>query len=392
MIVNMSLTSRTLLRHSSCLRWQKQCSTLANVVPNQIQDELSQCFRTIESNPLNHNEQHLYKLYTIPPYIRTLFQFNGIPKTFNKQIDTFNECSILIRNPAIEIISYLEQTDYSRPINKYVLYGKYGTGKSLTLMHILHYAFMKKMFIVHVPTPHTWFKFPKETSNFYKVPDIIDLPVDAGKWLRYFRNLNKNLLSQNDIKVSTDYEWSKREQTKKGSSLKEIIDFGVNRIRYASVVIEALLNELKQASIADKCKVLVVIDAYNAFWSDFTNIHDENKLVVSPKKILLTSIFTNFLKADWCNGAAVLAVDRQACKDRRESDHPKYLLGDDGFEHLDPFVPVLVQNYNKSEFESIIEYYKERKWIRDISSMGLTELWLLSNGNPLELITICDGL
>lgn len=30
--------------------------------------------------------------------------------------------------------------------------GKFGTGKSITLTHILHYAFAKQMIIVHVPS------------------------------------------------------------------------------------------------------------------------------------------------------------------------------------------------------------------------------------------------
>lgn len=384
---------RSLLRYSSWIRWQKHYSTLTNTVPKDIQDEPLQSFRTIESNPVNHNEQHLHRLYTIPRDVtEILFQENVMPKNFYKQIDTFNECCILVRNPALEIISYLEQTDYNKPINKYVLHGKFGTGKTITLMHILHYAFMKKMIVVHVPTPNIWFRFPKETSNSDKIPGIIDLPIDAGKWLLYFKNQNINLLSNLDLKTSKNYEWSIREATASGSSLLEMIEFGINRVRYASSVIDALLNELKEACKADKCKVLAAMDAYNAFWSDYTNIRNDNKVIVSPKQISLTSIFTNFVKPDWCNGAAVLIVDNKANKERRESDHPGYLLGKDGFEHLDPFLPILLEHYTKSEFESIMEYYKERKWVRNITSDGLKELWMLSNGNPLELTNICKYL
>ncbi|KAK2575396.1 hypothetical protein KPH14_008312 [Odynerus spinipes] len=389
----MPLAFRSLLRHSCWLRWQKKYSTLANTAPKDMHDESLQHFRTGESNPVNHNEQHLHRFYTIPSDItKILFQTSGMPKSFYNQINTFNECSILIRNPATEIISYLEQTDYSRPMNKYVLHGKYGTGKTITLMHILHYAFTKEMITVHVPTPNIWFRFPKETSNFDKTPGIIDLPIDAGKWLLYFKCQNNNLLSKLDLKVSKDYEWTKREKTTSGSSLLEMIEFGINRVRYASCVIDALLNELKEAGIAGKCKVLAAMDAYNAFWSDYTTIRNDDKVTVSPKQISLTPIFTNFLKADWCNGVAVAVVDITACKDRRESDHPRYLLGKDGFEHLDPFIPIQVENYTKSEFESAMEYYKERKWVRNISSNGLTELWTLTNGHPFELMKICATL
>ena len=36
-----------------------------------------------------------------------------------------------------------------------------------------------------------------------------------------------------------------------------------------------------------------------------------------------------------------------------------------GFEFLDPFVPVFVDNYNEKEMESCIEYYIHKKWIQN---------------------------
>lgn len=93
-----------------------------------------------------------------------------------------------------------------------------------------------------------------------------------------------------------------------------MIEFGINRIRYASSVIDALLMELKEASIAGKCKVLAVVDGYNAFWSDHTKIRNDDKVWVNPRQISLTLSFLNFIKDDWCNGAAVLTVDTKASK------------------------------------------------------------------------------
>lgn len=58
------------------------------------------------------------------------------------------------------------------------------------------------------------------------------------------------------------------------------------------------------------------------------------------------------------------------------------MLGTDGFEHLDPFLPIQVENYTDEEFESVMEYYKDRKWLRNISKEGQRELELLSARNP----------
>jgi len=68
------------------------------------------------------------------------------------------------------------------------------------------------------------------------------------------------------------------------------------------------------------------------------------------------------------------------------------LLGKEGFEYLDPFIPVLVDDYNITEFDSMIEYYKDRKWIRNITSSGQKELELITNKNPLNLMEQCKFL
>ena len=98
------------------------------------------------------------------------------------------------------------------------------------------------------------------------------------------------------------------------SPLTEIIDFGISRVKYACDVITVLLDELKQASIADKCKILVVIDGFNAFFSNHTRIKNEMRELVPPSKVSLTKPFLDITKTDWCNGQVVVAVDQKATK------------------------------------------------------------------------------
>lgn len=99
---------------------RRKFSTAVEVEENQINQISS--FRTIEDNPANHNVNHLARYYTMPADIqKQLFQDFGIPKPYINQIKTFQECSLLIRQPAVEVISYLNQTDYTKPVNKYVL-------------------------------------------------------------------------------------------------------------------------------------------------------------------------------------------------------------------------------------------------------------------------------
>ncbi|EFN82439.1 28S ribosomal protein S29, mitochondrial [Harpegnathos saltator] len=346
-------------------------------------------FRTIENNPINHNKEHIGKFYKIP--IEQAIQCNGFPKRFVRQAVTFQEYAVMVREPAVEIMSYLNQIDYTRPVNKYILYGKIGTGKSITLCHVLHYAFTQKYITVHIPWVPHWFRNMKEVANSALLPGYLDLPIDAGLWLKHFKVQNINLLTQLDLKVSTDYTWNQREMTPQGTSILELLDFGLNRMKYACGVIDVLIKELKLASTAGKCKTIVVIDGFNAFTMDKTYIRDDNKALVPPNKVSLTISFLNITKSDWCNGAVVLTVDKHA-NQSEGSDLPRYLLGKEGFEHLDPFIPILVDDYNTAEFDSMIEYYKERKWIRNITPEGQKELELITNRNPLTLMLQCNFL
>ncbi|XP_011158728.2 28S ribosomal protein S29, mitochondrial [Solenopsis invicta] len=383
----MSLRSYLLLR-GICKTHGRKFGTAVKVKDEQAAQVCS--FRTTESNPVNHNADHIARFYSMPTDIQQqLFLHSGFPRLFAKQVTTFQECAILIRQPAIEIISYLGQADYTRPVNKYVLYGKNGTGKSIILSHILHYALVQKYVLVHVHWAAHWFKDMKEVANSVLSPGCMDLPIDAGMWLKHFKTQNSNLLSQLDLKTTKDYTWNQREMTSQGTPILEFIDFGINRMKYACGVVDALIRELKLASTAGKCKTMVVIDGFNAFTSNHTRIYDDNKVMVLPKQVTLARPFLDLTKDDWCNGAVVLTVDARANKERRESHLPRYLLGKEGFEHLDPFIPVLVENYNIAEFDSMIEYYKDRKWIRNITPSGQKELELISNKNPLALLEQC---
>lgn len=100
--------------------------------------------------------------------------------------------------------------------------------------------------------------------------------------------------------------------TSQGTPISELIDFGIERMKYACGVVDALIRELKLASTAGKCKTLVMIDGFNAFTSNYTRIYDDNKVMVLPKQVSLAIPFIDITKDDWCNGAIVLTVDEKA--------------------------------------------------------------------------------
>nr|CAG4646249.1 EOG090X05V1 [Macrothrix elegans] len=348
--------------------------------------------RTNENNPIYHSHQHEGHFYKLQDETKkTLFYYGGLPKSFKDFTNSVNEFCVMIRKPALDIITCLkEHSRLGDPVVKYALYGKPGTGKSLSLAHIIHYGSEAGFFLVHVPWAANWFRRSKEI-----VPSSIgsakyDHHFESVEWLKHFNLQNSILLEKLKLKTSETYSWSKREITEKGVHLSEIIEFGVNRGKYASACIVALLNELKLAACGNKCQVLVAVDGFNSFFSPRTRLMLEDKSKILPKDCTLTDAFLSMTKSDWINGAVIVTIDELAHPlEVRESFYPRYLLGREGFEHLDPFIPIKVENYTEKEMISQIDYYVERKWLQQKvtdSVQGIIELSHITGNHPFTLM------
>ncbi|KAH8275544.1 hypothetical protein KR026_010058 [Drosophila bipectinata] len=351
-------------------------------------------FRTAVTNPGEHSALQVAKFYTIPAeQKKQIFAGGGLPKQYEQQIKTFTEACLMVRNPALEVLDYIKKADLSKPVVRYVLYGENGTGKTLTMAHVLHYGAVNDFLLVHVPWAPNWMKRPKEASNAAGQEGMIDLPFDAAAWLVHFKGQNSKLLQRLELKTSKEYVWSKRESTPAGSTLLELVEHGIARIKYASETTAALISEIKLLSTAGKCKVMVAIDGFNAFFHPVTRIFSDNKQRVTPDKITLTHPFLNITSYDWTNGVCILSVDKIAMTEgHMDSYMPRYLLGTEGFEHLDPFVPIHVENYSDKEFHSYINYYLDRHWINKKPKGFEEQLKFMSNKNPYSLMQLVRAL
>lgn len=175
---------------------------------------------------------------------KEIYQHGGLPKSFDKQVKTFGETSIMVRQPALEIMHYIKNTDLAdRPVARYVLFGKDGVGKSLNLAHLLHFGMENDFLLIHVPWVPDWFKKPKEVATSPNKEGFVDLPMDAAAWLIHFKNQNMRLLSKLNLVTTKDIVWSKREMTPAGSNLIELIEHGISRVKYATDVMNALVEE-----------------------------------------------------------------------------------------------------------------------------------------------------
>lgn len=351
-------------------------------------------FRISETNPANFNRTQVGKYFTIEhSNYKRVFNLGGFPKKYDNLLKTFGEACVMVREPALEIIDYIKNTDFNKPTVRYVLYGKDGVGKSLTMATLLHYGAVNDYVLVHIPWVPDWFKKPKEKSNSETKEGFLDINIDAAAWLIHFKSQNAALLGKLGLTCSKDYVWSQRETTPTGASLLELIDHGVNRVKFASGTIEALLAELKLQSTQGKVRTMVAIDGFNAFFHPKTFLKFDNKVTATPDKITITAPFVDITKYDWCNGVCILAVDRLTLTyPKNDSELPRYLLGKEGFEHLDPFVPIRVDNYTDEEFQNAMQYYVNRKWIQEYPPGFDAEIKHLTSCNPYRTMEFVNGL
>ncbi|CAH2102968.1 unnamed protein product [Euphydryas editha] len=353
-------------------------------------------FRTTECSPSQHNENQIGLFYSLNNDLcKQLFAHGGLPKSYMKQTKTFTETTLMVRLPALEIMNCIKATDFDKPAIRYLLYGEIGAGKSLTLAHLLHYAYEDGYLIVHVPWVSEWLRrVPrhKEMSNSQTHEGFVDLPLDAAAWLLHFKMQNQAHLKKGDLKISKEYVWSKREKTPQGAPLAELVEHGITRVKYSCDVVDALVNEIKILSNSKQCKTFVAIDGFNTFLYPLTRLRTPTKKKVAPEEVTLTTSFMELTKNDWVNGVIVLTADQLGVPPEHQESHlPKYLLYKKGFEHIDPFVPVEVGRYSEREFFSCASYYRDRLWLRGPPETE-GELKLASACNPYKFMEMCAPL
>ncbi|ESO07686.1 hypothetical protein HELRODRAFT_170221 [Helobdella robusta] len=350
---------------------------------------------TSVDNPDQHNQRHESLFYTVPKNHFKQWLSKGLETHFYRSAKAFNEANIMIRKPALEVISCLSKVDKSFPLLKFILHGRNGCGKSTSLAHIIHYSGAKGWMIVHVP----WAAF----YNRYSCSEIqysthsktmrVDQPLAAAQWLADFKLQNEALLKNLNVLVSDTYVWNKREQTIPNSPMLEMIDFGLTRVKYATDVMGVVLKELKLQCNAGKFKVLVAIDGYNAFYGDTLIKQEDNRARKhKAEELSIVHFFKKLIVPDWTNGAVVCTVDGNASYPAKPQSYlPIDLIGQQGFEDLDPFIPVHVDNYSEKEFFSCMQYFFDHKWFVNPYSQteeGIKEIKSLSCMNPKELYNL----
>jgi len=390
----------------------------------------SQPFRTEECSPRNHSAADLGRFYTVPPQVPKLFgkeftsrefynatNFFG-PRQWTNRCAHLQETAIMVREPTLHILDCIRSSDLSRPVNRYLLYGRPGSGKSTCLSHLIHFGHEEGFVVMPLPYMKKWLTKYYEVAPSTFTPGNIDHITNSNVFLKNFRQANPDRLE--NCVTHREYVWSVREKTPAGAPLAEVLEVGCERLPFAADALNVMIRELKLNSSEGNCKLMVVCDGINSLFSGHTLVHKEkrrkergNKHFLKPTGNWLPncvpvdqcSVLRNIKKlflSDWSGGVVVGSVCVAASVVRRdpgnkwwrskqfnmepdnESHLPFALLGEEGWRVCDPFLPVEVPTYSESELDSHISYYIERGWLGSQcdSQAARQEIHFLSGRNP----------
>ncbi|KFW80393.1 hypothetical protein N305_14313, partial [Manacus vitellinus] len=350
-------------------------------------------FHTRESDPAKHTEQHEGRHYNIPlEEVKAVFP-HGLPYRFQQQIQTFNEARVMVRRPALELFAYLRGTNLAHPAVRYVIYGERGTGKTMTLCHVVHFCSRQGWLVLHIPDAHLWVKNCRELLQSSYKKERLDQPLQASAWLKNFKTTNERFLRE--IKTQRKYVWGKRESTEEGRPLGEVVEQGLAWVR----TVPGAAQEGGQEPCEDGAGGLSCPadgDRGRGGGKENPKADVSNVPQVSPEELTLVHNLRKMVMNDWSGGAVVTTLSQTGSLFKPSSAYlPQELLGKEGFDALDPFVPILVPNYSPREFESCYGYYLERRWLQHEQARtedGKAELQFLSGSNPRQLDRLAGPL
>lgn len=388
-------------------RWSSSEVENRIVLGEMNEIHLPKTYKCDSSNPGDHGLKDEGLFYTVPDDIHKLIcPENGsrkaLRKTFQRECNAFKETNIMIRRPALEIINCMKNADYDNPVIRYLIYGNLGTGKSMSLQHVTHYALHEGWIIV--PTLYAWdwmgyhrrFKpmMREELKESSWNTDRLDQPVWAMSWLETFKTINGKKLQE--IKTTREYVWTKREKTEVGQTLTSLVDQGIARARISTDVIGCIMRELRTQPSENLPRVLVTVDAFNAIFHR-TSVKSKLGNLVEPDNLSFIYNLKKMIRNDWTNGAVVLAMNMSGERPElftRDVVDPYELIGAHGFDLIDPHLPIEVKNYSEKEVLQLLSLYRDKKWLtgRSLTQEGMAEILQVCCGNPEALCNLCSSL
>ncbi|EDV26615.1 uncharacterized protein TRIADDRAFT_54798 [Trichoplax adhaerens] len=283
-----------------------------------------------------HDIEHIGQFYTVRQDDMDAVLAKALPRRLTSFSKVIGSADIMIRDPAIDIINQLKKRSPDEQPLKFIIGGRDGTGKTVTLAHVIHYCYRSNWFILHVPSVYKWISPNCEVKRSHRRKKFWDQIDHACEWLKLCKSINKHLIGNMFIKET--FHYGRGDKFVKGDSLAKVIEQGLLKSEFSVDVVECILQEL---ATQNEIPVLYAVDEYNAF-------------------------FGKSAVQDWDkknrNGAYVMAISRTGAP-RTHCYTAKQLLPGVGMKRSEPYSPKVVSNLTKEEVKTFIHYYKMKSWL-----------------------------
>jgi len=416
----------------------------SEAVSNEEEQKGLSYFRTSQSCPLQHDQRHLGRIFTMDQDSLDVHGVGNKERFPNWMVRTefvehqqaLNEHAFLLRAPMLEATQYLKQvkvrrettpsTDKGANSLKIIFWGEDGCGKKTSLLYTTDYCHREGYIILNFFKFRQWYFHYKEMQESNWKEGRYDHITRSQVFLKEFLNFNKDKIAH--LKTHADYSWSAREKTETGSPLLSVVETGITRPVVAADALGVLLKELRlhcedavSRGEPDSCKVALVIDGMSKLFVERSYI--DRKMPERPKKgpfkqdFIDESIAPNELSVvrnikkmlnpslpnrvvigsadivDVISIRGVKYVDQLVDKmiPETQSYYPFALLGQEGWEALNPFIPIEVGRYTKAEMDTIIDYHLERNYLQPVAATepGRAEIHFMSARHPLDFMKFC---
>lgn len=384
---------RSLKQHITSFK--RYCVTTAlsesEIEPVVNKYEVPVCY--CNRDPLEQLRSDYKKMYPISSSL-----FNGpladaVPADFQKLSTCIDDTHMMIRKPALDILDIMQQSPPDT-VPKILINGSHGVGKSMTILQILHYCFLKNMVIIYIPHGGLIVDSltPDSVMESSWNPSRIDQPEESIAWLNTFQALNSKFLSEE--KTSQAYKWGKRDDTPAGISLMEILTLGKGRANYATDAVGVLLKEIQ---LNKKLQVLYAVDGVN--WLFIQPIFKFNMLPVDMSSLSLLRHFTKLLKPETSITNGVCLTSTSYSVPFFKSAHHQKLDFNDIIDTPtwklvnDHFIDVEVSSYNEEEYLTMMNFYKEKGWIqKQLYDNLVDQIRFLTARHPFTLYKMLRSL
>eukprot|EP00049_Salpingoeca_infusionum_P001468 m.48514 g.48514 ORF g.48514 m.48514 type:complete len:456 (-) comp11046_c0_seq1:1207-2574(-) len=241
------------------------------------------------SSPLEHTDvEQSNKFYLLKGNDKELMKTHVLPAARIKECEEQGFYGVMVRKQAQAVLRALSLWEGGESNPRFTLTGPDGSGKTMSLAHITHFALSKGWIVFHLPSASELVLEPPVVEPSVDKPDEFDHTWTAQMWLTRTMELNPSLFDK--LTLETEQTWIPANPltTDAGTPFKELLPLIQEDDRTASQLLPLVISHTLK--LKERAPVLFVVDDVNALFTDESRVRDANNKIISPSKMTMVQM------------------------------------------------------------------------------------------------------